>query len=328
MTPLLLLLAFLAAAGVFALGHAWGVRRAASSQVQVRDAWLRVSPDALLLLDDHDRLLDANDAAHRLLDEAGLRQGAALAALDPKWLRLSRWDAAAEGTLRVDGRSFEVGGGELHDGRGRRAGRWLRLHDVTEVVEADALVRTMAATDELTGVANRRHFLQRAERELDRAYRYGRPLSLVTLELEGLAEVNASFGYAAGDALLRAVAATVVADVRSCDVVGRIEGDRFGLLLPEADRARAEIAAARLRAQVAELEVPSAGEVVRARPRVGVAGIGVDEVDVEVPHDLGWLMEAARADESRVGSPRPSETRADEARSPDAATLADVTEAA
>lgn len=318
MSPLLLLLALVAAAGAFALGHAWAVRRAGSARAFARDAWLRVSPDAVLLLDDHDRLVEANEAAHRLLDDAGLREGAALAQLDPKWLRLSRWDGVVEGALRVDGRSYEVGGGEVLDRRGRRAGRWLRLRDVTEIVEADALVRVMAVTDELTGVANRRHFFQCAERELDRTYRYGRPLSLVTLELEGLAEVNASFGYATGDTLLRAVAAAVVTDVRSCDVVGRIEGDRFGLLLPEADRVRAEAVAARLRAQVAEVEVPSATGVARVRPRVGIAGIGVDEIDVEVPHDLGWLLEAARAGEARSAEAPP----------PEAAAHSDVTEAA
>jgi diguanylate cyclase (GGDEF)-like protein len=305
--PVVVALLAVAAAGAFALGHAWGVRRAGSAQACARDVWLRASPDALLLLDDHDRLLEANDAAHRLLDDAGLRQGAALAELDPKWLRLSRWDAAGESALRIDGRSFEVGGGEVLDRRGRRAGRWLRLRDVTAIVEADALVQTMAVTDELTGVANRRHFFQRAEHELDRTYRYGRPLSLVTLEIEGLAEVNASFGYAVGDALLRAVAASVVTDVRSCDVVGRIEGDRFALLLPEADRARAEVVAARLYAQVFDVEVPSAGGVARALARIGVAGIGVDEVDVEVPHDLNWLLEAARAAEARPAVPPTSE---------------------
>lgn len=289
--------ALLATAGAFALGHIWGLRRVRSVAARTQDAWLRVSPDALLLLDDRDRLLDANEAAQLLLGDAGLRTGAALAELDPKWSRLARWDGASGGALRVDGRSFEICCGEVPDAQGRRAGRWLRLRDVTEIVEADALVRAMVVTDELTGVANRRHFFDRAERELDHAYRYGRPLSLVTLGVGRLAEVNARFGYATGDALLRAVAASVVADVRSCDVVGRIEGDRFGLLLPETGRTQAEIVAARLHARAAEIEVPSVGGVARASPRVGLAAIDADDIGVDVPHDLAWLLGAARAGE-------------------------------
>jgi diguanylate cyclase (GGDEF)-like protein len=96
-----------------------------------------------------------------------------------------------------------------------------------------AAVSAAALTDPLTGVLNRRGFLDAAERELARARRYGRPFALAYADVRGLKAVNDTEGHLAGDKLLQQAAGLLAASARADDLVGRIGGDELALLLPE-----------------------------------------------------------------------------------------------
>jgi len=96
--------------------------------------------------------------------------------------------------------------------------------------------REMARTDELTGLANRRAFLEQGTAALDQALRYGRPLSLVMCDIDHFKPINDTHGHAAGDAVLRAVAERLRRAARAADIPGRIGGEEFALLLPETGR--------------------------------------------------------------------------------------------
>lgn len=117
-------------------------------------------------------------------------------------------------------------------------------------VLADLLARErrLARRDPLTGLPNRRAVLEAAEAELARAHRTRAPLTVVALDVDGLKRVNDEHGHPAGDALLVAFAATVRAEIRVIDVLGRMGGDEFVLLLPECDAG----AAAEVMARVGE----------------------------------------------------------------------------
>jgi diguanylate cyclase (GGDEF)-like protein len=114
----------------------------------------------------------------------------------------------------------------------------------------------LAHTDSLTGLANRRWLLELLEREFLRARRYRRPLSLIYLDLDGFKEVNDGFGHLFGDGLLRSAARSMQALLRSADLLARIGGDEFAILLPETDLAGADKIAGRLRRALASTTRP------------------------------------------------------------------------
>jgi diguanylate cyclase (GGDEF)-like protein len=100
-------------------------------------------------------------------------------------------------------------------------------------------LQTSAVTDPLTGLYNRRLFSESFEKELNRARRYGLPLSIVMLDLHRFKEVNDKYGHPRGDEVLRAVAKTLQKALRTSDSAFRIGGDEFVLLLPQTDAAQA-----------------------------------------------------------------------------------------
>jgi diguanylate cyclase (GGDEF)-like protein len=113
-----------------------------------------------------------------------------------------------------------------------------------------------ALVDQLTGVANRRHFFQAAEEEFSRFSRYNRTFSLLMLDLDHFKEVNDQFGHPVGDKVLKELSRTILLHKRDSDLFGRLGGEEFALLLPETNLAGATEIAVRLRRSCHTLAVP------------------------------------------------------------------------
>ncbi len=118
--------------------------------------------------------------------------------------------------------------------------------------ERDAL-RRFALTDALTGIANRRSLLARVEYEIARHTRTRRTFALLMLDLDGFKVLNDRFGHAAGDDLLRDVAAAMRSAIRSQDTVARLGGDEFCVLAPETDLAGTGPLSARIAGAVSDV---------------------------------------------------------------------------
>ena len=138
-------------------------------------------------------------------------------------------------------------------------------------------LKRLTITDDLTGLANRRHFHQRAEDEYRRARRYGRPLSLVMLDLDGFKQVNDRLGHQVGDEVLMEVARLGQPLVRSSDLWARLGGDEFALLLPETGREAAEALAQRLRQVIAIQPLATTRGPVAVGLSLGVASLDDDQ---------------------------------------------------
>ena len=122
-----------------------------------------------------------------------------------------------------------------------------RLHDV---------VQRQAITDDLTGLVNRRRFIEALQAEMERARRFGSPLTVVLADIDDFKRVNDGFGHHAGDVALRSFADLVRSHVRDVDVPGRIGGEEFAILLPETDVDGAASVAERMRQSLSSVTVP------------------------------------------------------------------------
>ncbi len=186
----------------------------------------------------------------------------------------------------------------------------LALQDVTSLSDAlgalaaarDDLAR-QAATDSLTGIANRRHFVEEAGRIVANAHRHGRPCALLEMDLDGLKMVNDTHGHAVGDELLLAFTRTCRAKLREGDILGRLGGDEFAILLPETARGQAESIAQRLRAAFNEVTVNAGSARIEPSVSVGIAVVGAaSQVTLEelLREADRALYEAKRAGRNRV----------------------------
>jgi len=158
-------------------------------------------------------------------------------------------------------------------GDGRPGGVFASARDLTDRLKAARELEILATTDSLTELANRRHFLNLAESEVSRSSRYHRELSLFLIDIDHFKRVNDTHGHGAGDEVLRAVAGLFRKAVRSHDVVGRMGGEEFAVLLPETRADQAAILAERLRRAVFERTVVVRGVEIRCAISVGVAGL-------------------------------------------------------
>ncbi|MBC7908796.1 MAG: GGDEF domain-containing protein [Rhodospirillaceae bacterium] len=142
-------------------------------------------------------------------------------------------------------------------------------------------LRRWATTDSLTGMSNRRHFLENCEREMQRALRYGRSMPVLIFDVDLFKTINDRFGHAVGDEALKIIANVAAACLRETDLLGRLGGEEFGVLLPETDTTGAADLAERLRAAIAVAPMTANGETVALSISVGVAMLHPDDTSVD-----------------------------------------------
>lgn len=162
----------------------------------------------------------------------------------------------------------------------------------------------LAHRDPLTAVANRRAFEDALAREIARAIRAGTPLAAVLIDVDRFKQVNDAHGHPAGDAVLAAVAARAQAALRASDLLARLGGEEFGVLLPGADLAQAAEAAERIRARIAGAPVDALGHALAVTVSLGCAVLLAGEEDGRglLARADAKLYEAKRGGRDRVAS--------------------------
>jgi len=158
----------------------------------------------------------------------------------------------------------------------------------------DALVE-QAHIDPLTGLRNRRGFMDRLRQEWARIERHGGPLSFVMADLDHFKRVNDAFGHSGGDCLLQEVAQTIARECRQTDLAARYGGDEFAVIVPEASAHRAAQLAERCRQKIEEI-------CLVAVPLPSTASFGVaDSVGLPSPESLIEHADAALYEAKRAG---------------------------
>jgi diguanylate cyclase (GGDEF)-like protein len=135
----------------------------------------------------------------------------------------------------------------------------------------------LAHQDTLVSLPNRRGFMRELEVLVDRARRYGETGAMLYVDLDGLKMINDTFGHKAGDEALIQVAQLLVGGVRRSDVVARIGGDEFGILLGHANEVSAHETAGRLVDMIADCDFMHEGDALPLSVAIGVAVIGADD---------------------------------------------------
>jgi diguanylate cyclase (GGDEF)-like protein len=150
---------------------------------------------------------------------------------------------------------------------------------------------TLAVTDTLTGLANRRGFFEVAEKEVERARRYGRSLCLVMFDIDDFKKVNDTHGHLIGDQVLRVLGTTARRTIRSTDTLCRFGGDEFLILMPESALDQALATAERLRQRISSemVVVTAAGQLVLT------ISLGVVSLERETEETVEKLVERADA---------------------------------
>jgi two-component system cell cycle response regulator len=157
-----------------------------------------------------------------------------------------------------------------------------RLADrVSDLQTASEHLARLVSTDVLTNVYTRRAWFERAAIEFSRCQRYGRAFGLMVIDLDLFKRINDSFGHEVGDRVLRGFADLLMGESRQSDIVGRLGGEEFALLVPETPQAAAQHLAGRIRDGCRDLVVDSASGPVRCTCSIGISEFAPTDDSVE-----------------------------------------------
>jgi diguanylate cyclase (GGDEF)-like protein len=147
--------------------------------------------------------------------------------------------------------------------------------DITEYKRLEEKLREISRIDSLTGLLNRRTFFESLADEFERSNRYGRPLTLMSIDIDHFKQINDTHGHPMGDKVLREFAQALLPCMRKNDHVGRVGGEEFAVILPEVALAQGVEAALRVLSMVRLLKVeePANGTSVKFTVSIGVAEI-------------------------------------------------------
>jgi diguanylate cyclase (GGDEF)-like protein len=177
-----------------------------------------------------------------------------------------------------------------------------RTRTHVELKKAKEKLLRMAVTDELTGLFNRRYFMSRLNQEFERVKRYESIFTLIMLDIDYFKRVNDIYGHLAGDSVLRNCAEIMKTSLRLSDTLGRIGGEEFSILLPEAEIGYGIEIAERLRKKIGRSNLEFEGKKLRVTVSAGISDSDSNDLTVDAVLNRAdmALYEAKEAGRNRV----------------------------
>lgn len=159
----------------------------------------------------------------------------------------------------------------------------ISLNDVTDRKRIEEELKRLATIDYLTGIWNRRHFMELGNKEYVRFARYNHPFSVLIFDLDKFKQVNDTYGHSMGDVVLQQITKAISDRLRAVDIFGRYGGEEFAIILPETVYAKAAVAAEALRMSIAETKCSVAGscETICITASFGLAEAGAGDDSFE-----------------------------------------------
>ncbi|HCZ15879.1 MAG TPA: hypothetical protein DHV85_15085 [Candidatus Accumulibacter sp.] len=145
------------------------------------------------------------------------------------------------------------------------------LHLLQALANRDAELQHLATTDWLTGVSNRRHFVESLKEEVARAHRAHSPLTILLVDIDFFTRISDGYGHAVGDQVLVAFADVAKDGLRGSDLLGRLDAGEFAMLLRDTDVSEAVVLAERLRAGIADIAIATDNGTVQFTASVGAS---------------------------------------------------------
>ena len=276
---------------VTGLALAWGLMRFRLQDIVpiARETIFEGMRDGVLVLDARDRIVDINPTARRIVGSSSSE----VIGRPVKEIFSGRQGLvdSYDGSGEVH-RELSMGGGEaekfydlvmspLYDRRKHHIGRLLVLRDISDRKHAEEELRRLATTDSLTKMFNRGHFLELSKREVGRALRYRRPLSLMMIDIDHFKRINDNYGHDAGDRVLQSFAVIGRNQIRDVDIFGRLGGEEFAILLPDTDFSSAGEVAERLRREVENTRVSVEHDTAKITISIGVSTVSGSIQDLD-----------------------------------------------
>ena len=164
------------------------------------------------------------------------------------------------------------------------------------------LSRVGADTDALTGLSNRRCFVETLEKEIKRCQRYGRKLSLAMIDADNFKKINDRYGHDCGDRVLQALAKLFIDEFRHCDWIGRLGGEEFAVIFPETNIQGAKIACVRLLKHIRSAKIQVDGAEIYCTVSIGLTELGFYEFtrDAILKRADRLMYEAKTGGENRI----------------------------
>lgn len=156
------------------------------------------------------------------------------------------------------------------------------LRDISERKKAEKATQELLATDSLTGLYNRRYFFSIANVLISESARYGKPITLLLLDLDHFKKVNDSYGHMKGDLALQHLANSIRYVARTSDIAARLGGDEFVIFLPQTDKSQAFCLAERLRTWLLKNPVSNSSEVFFISASIGVTSTPVPHQTISI----------------------------------------------
>lgn len=287
-------------------------------QKEYLQAIFETEPECVKIIAPDGHLVDMNPAGLKILEVDSLKEAQQLGLLsfvDPDYHQTfidlhASICAGNSGTLAfpIIGKKGTVRWLESHatplrDKEGNILNLLAVAVDITERKLFQQELEQQAHIDYLTGVNNRGYFMQQAEAELARSIRYNNKLSLLMLDIDLFKQVNDNYGHKVGDSALIKLAEVCHEVLREVDIIGRVGGEEFAILLPETSKSEAAEVAERLRVVIANARVPMEhGLPIPFTISIGVSSLSSkdDNLDVLSSNADKALYEAKKTGRNKV----------------------------